>query len=104
MPNLTDTVLFKKLNSETAMYDADAVDRLVGDATSGCGQRIDELSGCISANYALKSNVYTKDEIDSQFRTLYVYDESSNLYHRLVLETNEFGAKVLAVEQEGISK
>ena len=49
MANLTDTTMFKKLNSQTAMYDADNVDFLIKG---------------LSGTYAEKTSVYTKTEAD----------------------------------------
>ena len=47
MANLTDTTLFRQINSETLMYSADNVDFLING---------------LSATYAGKGDVYTKDE------------------------------------------
>lgn len=63
MANLTDTTKFKKLNSETPMYNADNVDFLING---------------LSATYAEKDDVYTIDEADAKFATK---EDISSVYH-----------------------
>ena len=63
MANLTNTTMFKKLNSQAAMYDADNVDFLIKG---------------LSGTYAEKTSVYTKTEADDKFATK---EDISSVYH-----------------------
>ncbi len=60
MANLTDTTIFRSLNSETPMYNADNVDTLING---------------LSTTYAKKADVYTKTEVDGK-----IADASSKVY------------------------
>ena len=60
MANLTDTTIFRSLNSETPMYNADNVDTLING---------------LSTTYAKKADVYTKTEVDDA-----ITEASSKVY------------------------
>lgn len=75
MANLTDTTMFRKINSETLMYNADNVDTLINGLSATYANKNDVYT---------KSEVYTKGEIDGKITGVYHFKGSVETFDELL--------------------